>query len=136
MCTKMFFHTQRCIDGLTLVEVLIVIAIIGILASTVIHGVADARPAAQQAKTLTSMHGIQSAAIYCVDGGQNLHTPDMTDVVCVGQGNWPGPLGDGWSYGDAGTCAFDGDVSDNAFMYCATDGTTVIACTESGCSTS
>ncbi len=117
----------------TLIEILIVMAIIGILASVVIRSVTRAKPLAQEAKTMASLRSAQQVATFCMDDHANLNTPDIANLICAGQKNWPAPVGYGWSYGDAGSCGFDGDVSDNTFLYCATDGTTVITCTQNGC---
>jgi type IV pilus assembly protein PilA len=119
--------------GFTFIELLVVIAIIGILASVVIRNVSGAKAKAQEVKTIASLRSAQQVATYCMDRGNDLNTPDITNPICTGQDNWPAPVGLGWSYTDAGSCTFDGDVSDNTFMYCATDGTTVTACTETGC---
>jgi prepilin-type N-terminal cleavage/methylation domain-containing protein len=123
-------------SGFTLIEMLVVIAILGILASVVLNSVAGARAKAHQAKTEASLRSAQTTATYCMDSGNDLNTPDIANLICTGQGNWPAPVGAGWVYGDAGSCGFDGDVSDNDFLYCATNGITVITCTDTGCSTS
>jgi len=122
--------------GFTLMELLIVIAIIGILAMVVFPNLTGARIKAQQSKTEASLRSAQTSATYCIEDRENLNIPDIANEICTGQDNWPAPVGDGWTYGDAGACVFDGDVSDNTFMYCATDGTKIIQCTETGCTTS
>lgn len=122
--------------GFTLIELLVVISIIGILASIVLSSVLGARVRAQQAKTIASLRSAQTTATYCMDDENDLSVPNISNTICFSQDNWPAPVGQGWNYQDAGTCVFDGDVSDRTFMYCATDGTTVIACTEEGCTVS
>jgi prepilin-type N-terminal cleavage/methylation domain-containing protein len=117
----------------TLVELLVVIAIIGVLASVVLARVSSARDKAQQGKTLASLKSAQTTAMYCVDERNNLSAPDIVNDICTGQGKWPAPVGLGWEYGTAGTCGFDGDVTDGNFLYCATNGTKTITCTEGGC---
>ena len=121
------------VRAFTIIEVLIVMSIIGILASIILGTVGTAKPKAQTAKTLASLRSAQQVAVYCVDGNNNLNFPNIANLICDGQGNWPAPVGDGWSYGDAGTCSFDGDVSDGTFMYCASNGTDVIQCSDTGC---
>jgi type IV pilus assembly protein PilA len=121
-------------SAFTLVELLLVVAIIGILASIVIQNVSGARPKAQEVKMLSSLRSALPVAMYCVEDGNNLIIPDAANLICVGQRNWPALTVDGWAYGDAGVCVFDGDVSDNTFMYCATNGTKIIQCTNGTCS--
>ncbi len=128
---KKIFH-----GGFTFVELIIVIGVMGILASIVLSNISGARAQAQQAKTVASLRSAQTTATYCADDTQNLNTPDIANTICTGQRNWPAPVGNGWLYQDAGSCVFDGDVSDRTFMYCATDGTQVITCTVEGCSVS
>jgi prepilin-type N-terminal cleavage/methylation domain-containing protein len=118
----------------TIIELLVVIAIIGILASVVIQNVSEARPKAQEARALASLRSVHSVAVYCIQDGDNLNIPNTANPICAGQKDWPAIDGDGWAYGDAGACAFDGDVSDNTFMYCATNGTKIIQCTDGTCS--
>lgn len=122
-------------SGFTLMEVLVVITIVGILANIVLSNVIGARASAQTAKTEASLRSAQAVATYCMDEGKNLTVPDITNAICDGQDVWPAPVGDGWSYGDAGTCVFDGDTSDSNFMYCASRGSQVIQCTDMGCIT-
>lgn len=122
--------------GFTLIELMVTIAIMGVIASIVFSNISGARAKAQQAKTVASLRSAQTAATYCVDDNQNLNTPDIVNPICVGQENWPAPVGDGWQYQDAGSCIFDGDVSDRTFTYCATDGVKVVSCTIEGCTVS
>ena len=117
----------------TIIELLIVIAIIGILASVIISSVGHAKPMAQEAKTIASLRSAQQVAVYCVDSKNNLNTPDVANLICAGQGNWPAPVGEGWVYGNFGACSFDGNVSDGTFTYCANDGVDVISCSDTGC---
>jgi len=121
------------ITAFTLIEILVVIAIIGILATVVLSSVSGAKTKAQEAKTIASLRSAQYITIFCMDSGNDLSAPDITSDICTGQDKWPAPVGDGWVYGDAGSCGFDGDVSDNTFLYCATDGSTIVTCTENGC---
>ncbi len=117
----------------TLIEVLIVMAIIGILATVVVTELMGGRTSAQQAKTMASLRSAQTIAMFCRDDGYDLSVPSITNVICTGQENWPAPVGDTWLYGTVATCGFDGDVSDGDFYFCATNGTVVINCTEDGC---
>jgi len=126
---------QHGIAGFTLIELLMVIAIIGVLSSIVLSNLSGARNSAQEAKTEVSLRTAQTASLVCMDGGDNLTVPDVANAICPGQDNWPAPVGLGWVYGTVGTCGFDGDTSDNTFLFCATDGVSVVTCTQDGCTT-
>ena len=121
--------------GFTLIELLITMAVVGVLATVVVQNVSGAKAKAQEARTVASLRSAQQVATYCLDSKNNLNTPNIANVICAGQGNWPAPVGMGWEYADTALCTFDGDVSDGTFKYCATDGTKTISCTESGCLT-
>ena len=130
----MMREAQKRIEAFTLIELLITIAIVGILASLVISNVSGGRILAQQAKTEASLRSAQAVAIYCLDMNTNLNVPNIANTICDGQGNWPAPVGFGWIYDEDGTsCGLDMDVSDGSFLYCASDGTRTITCTENGC---
>ncbi len=120
-------------NGFTLIELLITIAIVGVLASVVISNVSGGRALAQQAKTEASLRSAQTVAIYCLDVNSDLNAPNIAHVICDGQGNWPAPVGFGWEYQESPCESFDGDVSNGSFLYCASDGTRTITCTENGC---
>ncbi|AHF91200.1 N-terminal cleavage protein [Opitutaceae bacterium TAV5] len=73
-------------DAFTLIELLTVIAIIGILASLTFVGIQKARQAAHRAKSMSQMRGIVTAALtYTTDNRDQLpHKGNVTDA----EGDW------------------------------------------------
>lgn len=129
--------------GFTLIELLLVIAIIGLLAGVVLAALTSPRERARESRALATARSGQVVAIVCMDDRSDLLEPGTsapaTDYVCGATTQvWPRPLGDGWEYGDAGSCAFEGGANDHEFLFCVrnTAGTRVIACTSVGCTVS
>lgn len=83
-------------DGFTLVEVLIVIAIIGMLSSIVMANIDNARSKARDTKRKQDMSAIQTALeIYYVDNNSYPSTSMLWRGQCTGAGNFglSGPNG-------------------------------------------
>jgi prepilin-type N-terminal cleavage/methylation domain-containing protein len=142
---KVSHLTKRDIAGLTLIELLLVIAIISIVGSIVLTGLKDVRTKARRTVALSSLRGVRSAALVCLNDRVDLNSsggqPIVGDDVCTGSNTtWPA-LPANWFYintFDAGslTCDNDPNVSDSRFEYCAATFTgelAGIACNETSC---
>ena len=132
--------------GFTLVELLVVIAIIGILSSVAVVNLNSARVKARVGAAQGSLSSLIPAVILCHDGSNELNngtgfctgvadngTPAAGSSICAmtGAPDWPSLPSTDWSY--SGSC--NSSSASGTFTYGATDGTTVVTCTEAGCST-
>ena len=77
--------------GFSLIELLLVVAIIGILAGVVAIRIAPAQDGAREAATRASIAGIRTAiGAYTMTIGRE--PADLQELVKVGDADWPGPF--------------------------------------------
>ncbi len=112
--------------GFTLIELLIVIAIIGILASTVMVSLGNARKKARTAAVQSTLSSILPSIYMCFDAGVSINnaTAPGTTTICTGMAEtWPilntGST-TGWNYTGTQT----GTATTGAFFIAASNGET------------
>lgn len=125
--------------GFGLIEILVVIAIIGILGAFQVVRLNRARQLARVAAAEKALSGLISAAVLCQDAGQDLR--DSTGVACDGlrvwqeedllcagsDSEWPRiPMGV-----DEGFC--NSDQGTNSFSFTAITDIANVTCTQDGC---
>jgi prepilin-type N-terminal cleavage/methylation domain-containing protein len=110
--------------GFTLMELLTVIAIIGILASITVASLSSVRARSRISNAKSSMETVRAAAALCLFRSQVLTTPPVANAeICTGSNlNWP-KLPGAWVYG-----AVSSNVSAQTFSITATGDSTTITC--------
>lgn len=124
--------------GFSMIEILVVIAIIGILAGRQIINLNSARQKAKVANVESSLSALVSVAIACHDSGLDIMDGAVSAVYCQdsvwvpegefcgAENTWP-PL----RYGTPGTCT--SNTTTNTFSFSAIVEGTTITCTQAGC---
>jgi prepilin-type N-terminal cleavage/methylation domain-containing protein len=154
---------RKMYTGMSLIEVMAVIAIIGILASIITVSLSGARKNAKASSVLQSMTSVAPLAYKCLTRGTNsaktlLNAGNSASNICSsteGFANWPDIANTGWSYDNFSWCNVTnhndcnnyqdgrcgGDWDNKKFCYRITDGTgnncnnsdKCIQCTDQGC---
>jgi type II secretory pathway pseudopilin PulG len=105
------YPAQRdCGQGFTVIEILIIIAIIGILVSVVLVSLMSGRDKAQDNSAFTSFKSLAAPAYMCLTSGENLTLPNINYNICsnpnaVSGSIWPEFVRTGWNYDDFLWCA-------------------------------
>ena len=143
--------------GMTLVEVMIVITIIGILSSITLVGINSARQNSRNKAAYMQIMSTQPMAYKCIKSSSTtvtLTAPGGTSMCSIsGYSNWPDISSTNWSYSNFSWCnittqASCGSYADGScggsrttgkFCYKLTNNTGVaktITCTQDGCTKS
>lgn len=118
--------------GFTLIEILIIIIIIGILASAILVSINQSSKNARINSAKTSLRSVLPAIIACKDGGGNVNNPSGETDICasavgLSSSKWP-TLSYGYVYVAGGiynsaNCSFqvstNGDTASNLACSCA-----------------
>jgi len=116
---KMFIKKYR---GFTLVEILVVVAMIAILSSAILVAVSGQREQARRSKVLVEVSGVIQPMMMCwSDGGTVVSGPgNICDID--GYGVWPNLAANGWSFSVS-------DFTDSGnWFFQVTDGSSYICC--------
>ncbi len=76
-------------SGFTLVELLLVMAIIGILAGAVMVGISTSRKRAKVTATLKTANNITAELADCYLNNKNVSGASAGTQICSGAGDWP-----------------------------------------------
>jgi len=125
---------KKISKGFSLAELLVVVAIIGILSSIVLVSLGDARARGRLGRAQTQMSSLHSHLIICINEEKTLTsgTPTGgTTVLCPDSVIYP-ELPSNWSYGATVTTS-----GSEAYSASTSEGDAwTITCTETGCITS
>lgn len=122
--------------GFTLVEIIITVAIIGILAAIIIATLQPQRQRARDSSVRATVHSAATAATICSTDSQAIADPasNIGNPICATNvATWP-DLVESDPAASWGGCSFSQNVLLTTFTFCATLGSgTVVTCTEVGC---
>jgi prepilin-type N-terminal cleavage/methylation domain-containing protein len=90
-------------SGFTLIEILLAIAIIGILAAVILISLSGYRASARSSKLNSSLSSVVTSLQSCWAFGGQVNAPSNNAQICTlasSYGNWPDVSQDGYSYSD------------------------------------
>jgi prepilin-type N-terminal cleavage/methylation domain-containing protein len=119
--------------GFTLIELMVVVAIIAIMSAGLLYGLSSYRQSAQESRALAELSSLIQPIMMCRSNGGSVNTPNGTagsGVICTLAGNygtWP-VVG-----GTSSLSSFANYVADNAFndgnwYFSTSTGTNKICC--------
>jgi prepilin-type N-terminal cleavage/methylation domain-containing protein len=108
-------------QGFTLVEVLVVVAMIAILSSAILVAVSGQREQARRSKVLVEVSGLIQPMMMCWSDGGTVRNSGNICSLGAGYGVWPDLAASGWSltasnFTDSGNWFFQ--VSDGSNYIC------------------
>lgn len=114
-------------QGFTLIEILLVIAIIAILASAILVGISGQRERARTSKVLMELSATLQPMMMCWSDSNSVDTtPNNNENICNGipsYGTWPNLSSSGWSYNSQNI-----NNITHIFTFTATNGSDSIRC--------
>lgn len=129
-------NLKKSNSGFTLIELMTVIAIIGILASTIMISLSVQKKRAIVNRILTEMSGVMENIYLCKSDDGKVNAPDATggNNICTineNYGKWPdvsdGVLGDGAEF----SISYQGNLNTGSWAYWASGTDTEIVCCNS-----
>jgi prepilin-type N-terminal cleavage/methylation domain-containing protein len=99
--------------GFTLIEILVAIAIVGILATVVIVNLSSYRTRARGAKISGSLSSLIPSMATCWSFSGSVYAPSESHDICSlssSYGQWPAISGDGYYYGEASAASLPNEL--------------------------
>jgi prepilin-type N-terminal cleavage/methylation domain-containing protein len=145
--------------GFTIIEILVIVAIIGILVSIILVSMLGSKEKAQDNSAFTSFKSVAAPAFMCLTGGpgaQLTNPPTENYNICnipaVPDSNWPDLTKTSWKYADFSWCSpessgellpslrgsyqdqvYGGDSVTGDFCFMMKNGEKYMWCTITGC---